>query len=87
MLTKIARFGRMMKVSINKAWVHVAMQNKQEGSVLKGMVKVGCLVLKPAWSWSRKSHRSEWRSSAKCGEWLLHPAGTAGAGDCYKHRD
>lgn len=33
----------MMKVSIDKARVHVAMRNKQEGSVLQGTVKVSCL--------------------------------------------
>ncbi len=43
MLTQIARFGHMMKVSVNKTRVHVAMRNKQEGSVLKGTVKVSCL--------------------------------------------
>ena len=43
MLTQIARFGHMMKVSVNKARVHVAMRNKQEGSVLKNTVKVSCL--------------------------------------------
>ena len=33
----------MMKISVNKARVHVAMRNKTEGSVLKGTVKAGCL--------------------------------------------
>jgi hypothetical protein len=33
----------MMKVSVNKARVHVAMGNKQEGSVLQGTVKASCL--------------------------------------------
>jgi len=33
----------MMKVSVNKARVHVAMRNQQEGSVLQGTVKAGCL--------------------------------------------
>jgi hypothetical protein len=33
----------MMKVSVNKARVHVAMRNKQEGSVLQGTVKASCL--------------------------------------------
>ena len=33
----------MMKVSIAKARVHVAMRNKQEGSVLQGTVKASCL--------------------------------------------
>jgi hypothetical protein len=33
----------MMKVSVNKACVHVAMRNKQEGSVLQGTVKASCL--------------------------------------------
>ena len=33
----------MMKVSVHKARVHVAMRNKQEGSVLQGTVKAGCL--------------------------------------------
>ncbi len=45
MLTQIARFGHMMKVTINKARVHVAMRNKQEGSVLKNTVKVSCLSI------------------------------------------
>jgi hypothetical protein len=33
----------MMKVSINKARVHVSMRNQQEGSVLRGTVKASCL--------------------------------------------
>jgi len=33
----------MMKVSVNKARVHVTMRNKQEGSVLKGTVKASRL--------------------------------------------
>ena len=33
----------MMKVSVNKARVHVTMRNKQEGSVLQGTVKASCL--------------------------------------------
>jgi len=33
----------MMKISVNKARVHVTMRNKQEGSVLQGTVKVSCL--------------------------------------------
>jgi hypothetical protein len=33
----------MMKVSVNKARVHVVMRNKQEGSVLQGTVKASCL--------------------------------------------
>ena len=33
----------MMKVSVNKARVHVAMRNQQEGSVLQGTVKASCL--------------------------------------------
>ena len=33
----------MMKVLVRKARVHVAMRNKQEGSVLQGTVKAGCL--------------------------------------------
>lgn len=33
----------MMKISVKKARVHVAIRNKQEGSVLKGTVKVSCL--------------------------------------------
>ena len=33
----------MMKISVKKARVHVAMRNKQEGSVLQGSVKAGCL--------------------------------------------
>jgi len=33
----------MMKVSVNKARVHVTMRNKQEGSVLQGTVRASCL--------------------------------------------
>lgn len=33
----------MMKVSVNKARVHVSMRNRQEGSVLQGTVKTVCL--------------------------------------------
>lgn len=33
----------MMKVSVNKARVHVSMRNRQEGSVLQGSVKTNCL--------------------------------------------
>lgn len=33
----------MMKVSVNKARVHVSMRNRQEGSVLQGTVKTTCL--------------------------------------------
>jgi hypothetical protein len=33
----------MMKVSVSKARVHVSMRNRQEGSVLQGTVKAGCL--------------------------------------------
>jgi len=33
----------MMKISVNKARVHVTMRNKQEGSVLQGTVKASCL--------------------------------------------
>ena len=33
----------MMKVSVNKARVHVTMRNKTEGSVLQGSVKASCL--------------------------------------------
>jgi organic hydroperoxide reductase OsmC/OhrA len=33
----------MMKVTVNKARVHVTMRNKQEGSVLQGTVKATCL--------------------------------------------
>ena len=33
----------MMKVSISKARVHVAMRNKQQGSVLQGTVRASCL--------------------------------------------
>jgi organic hydroperoxide reductase OsmC/OhrA len=33
----------MMKVSVNKARVHVTMRNRQEGSVLQGTVKTTCL--------------------------------------------
>lgn len=33
----------MMKVSVNKARVHVSMRNRQEGSVLQGTVKTICL--------------------------------------------
>lgn len=33
----------MMKISVDKARVHVAMRNKTEGSVLKGNVKATCL--------------------------------------------
>lgn len=33
----------MMKVSVDKARVHVTMRNKQEGSVLQGTVKASCL--------------------------------------------
>ena len=33
----------MMKVRVDKARVHVAMRNKQEGSVLQGTVKASCL--------------------------------------------
>ena len=33
----------MMKVTVNKARVHVTMRNKQEGSVLQGTVKASCL--------------------------------------------
>lgn len=33
----------MMKISVDKARVHVAMRNKSEGSVLKGTVKASCL--------------------------------------------
>jgi hypothetical protein len=33
----------MMKVSVSKARVHVAMRNKQEGSVLQSTVKASCL--------------------------------------------
>jgi hypothetical protein len=33
----------MMKVSINKARVHVSMRNRQEGSVLEETVKTNCL--------------------------------------------
>jgi hypothetical protein len=33
----------MMKVTVNKARVHVTMRNQQEGSVLQGTVKASCL--------------------------------------------
>jgi organic hydroperoxide reductase OsmC/OhrA len=33
----------MMKVSVNKARVHVSMRNRQEGSVLQGTVQTTCL--------------------------------------------
>ena len=33
----------MMKVAVRKARVHVAMRNKQEGSVLQGTVQATCL--------------------------------------------
>ncbi len=33
----------MLKISVNKARVHVSMRNKQEGSVLQGTVKANCL--------------------------------------------
>jgi len=33
----------MMKIRVQKARVHVTMRNKQEGSVLQGTVKAGCL--------------------------------------------
>jgi hypothetical protein len=33
----------MMKVSVSKARVHVAMRNRQDGSVLQGTVKASCL--------------------------------------------
>jgi organic hydroperoxide reductase OsmC/OhrA len=33
----------MLKIRVAKARVHVAMRNKQEGSVLQGTVKAGCL--------------------------------------------
>jgi len=33
----------MMKVLVNRARVHVAMRNKQEGSVLQGTVKANCI--------------------------------------------
>ena len=33
----------MLKIRARKARVHVAMRNKQEGSVLQGTVKAGCL--------------------------------------------
>jgi hypothetical protein len=33
----------MMKVSVNRARVHVSMRNRQEGSVLQDTVKTTCL--------------------------------------------
>ena len=33
----------MLKISVQKARVHVTMRNKQEGSVLQGTVQAGCL--------------------------------------------
>jgi hypothetical protein len=33
----------MLKIRVQKARVHVAMRNKQEGSVLQGTVQAGCL--------------------------------------------
>ncbi len=33
----------MLKIRVQKARVHVAMRNKQEGSVLQGTVKAACL--------------------------------------------
>ena len=33
----------MLKIKVQKARVHVAMRNKQEGSVLQGTVHAGCL--------------------------------------------
>ena len=33
----------MMKVTVNKARVHISMRNRQEGSVLQGTVKTTCL--------------------------------------------
>jgi hypothetical protein len=33
----------MMKVSVNKARAHVTMRNRQEGSVLQGIVNTSCL--------------------------------------------
>lgn len=33
----------MLKIRVQKARVHVTMRNKQEGSVLQGTAKAGCL--------------------------------------------
>jgi hypothetical protein len=33
----------MLKISVDKARVHVTMRNKTEGSVLQGTVRAGCL--------------------------------------------